>query len=87
VAVSDEALVLEEVGFDPELYERLKELRSEIAKAENIPAYAVFPNQTLETFTRLRPKSMKLGRTIRGVGEAKADRYLAQFITVIQTYG
>ena len=84
---SDEALVLEEVGFDPALYERLSQVRFEIAKSENIPAYAVFPNKTLEAFTRLRPKSMKAGRTIRGVGEAKADQYLAQFIAVIQTYG
>ena len=83
----DDTLELEEVGFEPELYERLKLVRHEIAKAENIPAYAVFPNKTLESFTRLRPRSMKSGRTIRGVGEAKADRYLAQFIAVIQTYG
>jgi ATP-dependent DNA helicase RecQ len=78
---------LTEVGFDPELFERLKQVRFEIAKAENIPAYAVFPNKTLEYFTRLRPKSMQAGRQIRGVGDAKADRYLAQFVTVIQTYG
>ena len=87
VADDDDSLELEEVGFDPQLYERLKEVRFGLAKAENIPAYAVFPNQTLEHFTRLRPKSMKAGRTIKGVGEAKADRYLAQFLTVIQTYG
>ena len=87
VAISDDALVLQEVGFDAELYERLKQVRFEIAKAENIPADTVFPNKTLESFTRLRPKSMKSGRSIRGVGEAKADRYLAQFVTVIQTYG
>ncbi|MGJ8671636.1 RecQ family ATP-dependent DNA helicase [Rubritalea sp.] len=83
----DEGVEMNEVGFDPALFERLKQVRFEIAKAENVPAYAVFPNKTLEYFTRLRPKSIKAGRQIRGVGEAKADRYLAQFITVIQTYG
>ncbi len=87
VETSDEPIVLEEVGFDPTLYERLKQVRFEIAKAEHVPAYAVFSDKTLESLTRLRPKSMKAGRTIRGVGEAKADQYLAQFITVIQTYG
>ena len=82
-----EEIELSEVGFDPALYERLKQLRFEIAKSENIPAYAVFPNKTLEYLTRLRPQSMSAGRKIRGVGEAKADRYLAQFISLIQTYG
>ncbi|MFC5049954.1 RecQ family ATP-dependent DNA helicase [Rubritalea spongiae] len=84
---ADEGVELSEVGFDPELFERLKQLRFDIAKAENVPAYAVFPNKTLEYFTRLRPKSIEAGRQIRGVGEAKADRYLAQFLAVIKTYG
>ncbi|MFC4990956.1 RecQ family ATP-dependent DNA helicase [Rubritalea tangerina] len=80
-------IVLEEMGFDPELFERLKKVRFEIAQAENVPAYAIFNNKTLEAFTRLRPKSMQAGRRIRGVGETKADKYLAQFIAVIKTYG
>ena len=86
-ADDDDVIELEEVGFDPNLYERLKQVRHDFAKAENVPAYAIFPNKTLEMMTRLRPKSMKAGRTIKGIGEAKADRYLAQFIAVITTYG
>ncbi len=79
-------LEMEEVGFDPKLYAALKDLRAKLAKAQNVPAYVVFSNKTLEYFTRLRPTSMDVGMRIKGVGEAKAAQYLAHFIKVIKDY-
>jgi len=75
---------LKELGFDPVLFEKLKAKRSEIAAADGgKPAYTVFANQTLELLTRLQPTSVESGMSIRGVGPAKAERYLGQFIEVI----
>jgi len=81
------AVELKELGFDPVLFEKLKAKRAEIAAADGgKPAYTVFANQTLELLTRLQPTSMETGMSIRGVGPAKAERYLAQFIEVIQAH-
>jgi ATP-dependent DNA helicase RecQ len=49
--------------------------------------YVVFSNQTLEFFTRLKPKTIEAALKIRGVGEKKAVTYLPEFIQVIKKHG
>ena len=78
---------LEEMGFDSELFEKLRQKRSEIANEEGVPPFVIFANATLEFFTRLRPTSFEAGQSIRGVGKVKAERYLAEFISVIRDHG
>jgi ATP-dependent DNA helicase RecQ len=75
-----------ELGFDEALFEKLKKKRLEIAQRENVPAYVIFHNTTLEFLTRLKPATVEDGRSIRGVGEAKAEKYLAEFIDVITSH-
>jgi len=78
---------LRELGFDPVLHEKLKSKRAELAAAEGgKPVFTIFGNQTLELFTRLQPTTMEAGLAIRGVGPAKASRYLAEFLQVIATH-
>ena len=78
---------LDELVFDENLYQKLQEKRAQLAvDAGNVPAYVVFSNQTLEFFTRLRPKTREQGLSIRGVGEVKADRYLEDFLAVIREW-
>ncbi len=77
----------QELGFDDELYEKLKKHRQAIAQAEGVPAYVIFSNQTLEFLTRLKPGTIADGMKIRGVGEKKAVQYLPDFIRVIQKHG
>lgn len=77
---------LEEVGFDPALYERLKGLRMTMAKSGGVPPYVIFSNKTLEYFTRLQPRTMADGQFIKGVGEAKAQKYLKPFVAEIRDY-
>lgn len=79
-------LEIEEIGFDPKLYDALKNLRARIAKQQSIPIHMVFPNKTLEYFTRLRPKTLEAGRRIKGVGQAKAAQYLEEFIDEIKRH-
>ncbi len=59
----------------------------EIAQREGVPAYVIFHNATLEFLTRLKPASVEEGKSIRGIGEAKAEKYLAEFIEVIAAHG
>jgi ATP-dependent DNA helicase RecQ len=84
--VPDGGLTTQELGFDDELYEKLKKHRQAIAQAEGVPAYLIFSNQTLEFLTRLKPQTIADGLKIRGVGEKKAVQYLPDFIRVIQKH-
>ncbi len=79
------ASALEElVPIDVAVFERLKKVRLELAREHgNVPAYVIFPDDTLRAFARLKPRSIEAGRKIRGVGEIKAQRYLPAFIEAI----
>jgi ATP-dependent DNA helicase RecQ len=74
----------ETIPVDAAIYDRLKKLRLDLARENgDIPAYMIFPDETLRAFARLKPKSIEAGRKIRGVGEVKARRYLPAFIEAI----
>ncbi len=75
---------LEEVGFDPRLYEKMKDLRTKLAKAQNVPLYMITGNKTLEALTRLRPQNMEELTRVKGMGPQKAEKYGKAFLRVLQ---
>ena len=79
-----EGVDLQDLGFDGQLCDRLKDVRTRLAKAAQVPAYVIFPNNTLEHLARLRPKTMDAGLLVKGIGEAKAEKYLEPFLKVIR---
>ena len=79
---SAEGVDLKDLGFDGQLYDRLKDVRTRLAKASQVPAYVIFSNDTLEHLARLRPKTMDAGLLVKGIGEAKAEKYLEPFLKV-----
>lgn len=81
---AQEDATLTEMGFDQALYEKLKEKRKELAEGK--PPFVVFSNATLQFFTRLRPTTRLAGEQIRGVGKAKAEAYLEDFLEVIREH-
>lgn len=81
-----EEMTANELGFDDALFEKLKRLRNALAESEGLPAYRIFSNQTLEFFTRLKPKTIEDGMKIRGVGKFPARQYLPEFIRLIASH-
>jgi len=75
---------LEDLGFDARVYEKLRDVRTRLAKAERVPAYVIFSNETLEHLARLRPTTMEAGLLVKGIGEAKAAKYLEPFLRVLR---
>ncbi len=72
---------------DAALFEQLKKLRSALARENgNLPAYIIFPDETLRAFARLKPRSVDAGRKIRGVGDLKAQKYLPAFLEAIEKF-
>jgi ATP-dependent DNA helicase RecQ len=82
-----EGLATAELGFDEKLFEKLKKKRADLAAREAVPPFMIFHNNTLEFFTRLKPKTAEAAMKIRGVGEQKAARWLPEFLGVIQKHG
>ncbi|WP_028375300.1 DNA helicase RecQ [Leeuwenhoekiella sp. MAR_2009_132] len=65
------------------LFEKLRMLRAEIAKEENIPAYLVFSDKTLQEMERARPTTEMELLEISGVGQRKLEVYGDEFIKAI----
>ena len=68
------------------LLEELKALRLTLAKEEDMPAYIVFSNATLQDMAQKAPVTMAEFLNVSGVGKYKAERYGQAFITTIKKY-
>jgi ATP-dependent DNA helicase RecQ len=72
---------------DPALFEALKRRRSELAKAQRVPAYLVFADKSLIDMARRRPSTPAEMREVHGMGEVKLKRYGEVFLDVIRQHG
>jgi ATP-dependent DNA helicase RecQ len=68
---------------DTALLARLKALRTQIAREEQVPPYIVFGDRTLAEIAVRRPKTQHAMANIRGVGPTKLERYGARFIEIV----
>ncbi len=69
---------------DRELFDRLRAVRLEIARARNVPPYVVFHDTTLREMARLRPRSLAELLEVKGVGARKADDLGELFLSEIR---
>lgn len=69
--------------WDRELFEDLRELRTELATKYEIPPYIVFSDATLRNMVLLKPKSAEDFLEVNGVGMNKLERYGQEFLQVI----
>ena len=66
------------------LFERLKKLRLEIAREENMPPYIIFSDKTLIDMAAKIPASKMEMLDVSGVGEYKLAKYGERFLRVIE---
>jgi len=71
---------------DADLLAALKALRGAMARAQNQPAYVVFPDRSLIEMAAERPRTLDDFASIHGVGAAKLQKYGAAFLAVIQDH-
>jgi ATP-dependent DNA helicase RecQ len=69
---------------DAQLLERLRALRSAIAREDKMPSYVVFADRTLIEMAVRRPKTPYALGEIHGVGPMKIDRYGERFLSVLR---
>jgi ATP-dependent DNA helicase RecQ len=72
---------------DPGLFARLKALRKTLAQRQGLPPYMVFSDKSLHEMSRIKPVTLAAFREISGVGDAKRDRYGADFVQEIVEHG
>jgi ATP-dependent DNA helicase RecQ len=68
---------------DPQLFERLRQLRTELAEEEGIAPFVVFHDKTLRTIASHKPVTPAALLEIPGIGVLKAERYGRRVLEVV----
>ncbi len=96
VSINEERLVVKRVvkekkkkvdyfeDYEVEVFDRLRELRKEIASENRVPPYVVFSDKTLKEMSIIMPIDKLEMLQIHGVGEIKFERYGKLFIELIK---
>lgn len=70
--------------IDRSLFEKLRTLRLDIARAEKVPPYIVFSDKTLVQMCILKPQTKEEMLQVSGVGEMKYTKYGEKFLEIVQ---
>lgn len=71
---------------DDNLFEQLRSLRKEISQREGVPPYVIFHDSTLREMSSLCPSDKQAMLQVKGVGEAKYEKYGELFLECLQNY-
>ena len=86
-AVSDNFVIKEESNpLSERLFQRLRELRREIATAENMPPYIIFSDKSLREMSQIFPENNDEFLLVTGVGRRKLDAYGQPFLAAIREF-
>ena len=80
------ARVRAQQSADGPLFERLKELRRQLALSRSVPAYVIFTDSTLREMSVMKPRSMEEFMKVPGVGVAKQRSYGREFLRAIAEF-
>ncbi|MEX2261472.1 MAG: RecQ family ATP-dependent DNA helicase [Bryobacteraceae bacterium] len=69
-----------------QLFDYLREWRRETARRNNIPAFMVLTDASLEDLCRKQPKSLRELLHVEGIGERKAETYGRAIFSALETF-
>jgi ATP-dependent DNA helicase RecQ len=67
----------------PELFERLRQLRNQLARERQLPSYIIFNDKSLQDMCQLLPRDEQEFLLVHGVGQSKLDNYGPSFLKLI----
>lgn len=70
----------------PNLFERLRQKRYELAQQNHVPPYIIFSDKTLKEMSTYLPCTKPAMLEINGVGTNKYDKYGEEFMGLVITY-
>lgn len=68
------------------LFEELRALRLELARAQGVPPYVIFHDATLKAMAETRPHTLAALGNVSGVGAGKLERYGERFLNVLRAH-
>lgn len=68
------------------LFSKLRQLRSEIASEEKVPAYIVFSDASLKDMESRLPVNAEEFEQVSGVGQVKSEKYADRFLKVVAAH-
>ena len=68
---------------DQDVFDALRQWRTDLAKERGVPPYVIFHDRTLAEIARERPSSAEALREISGVGEKKAQAYASEVARIV----
>jgi ATP-dependent DNA helicase RecQ len=73
------------LSFDEkQLFEKLRQVRMDIATERAVPPYVVFSDATLRDLVRVRPASLEAMLDVKGVGRAKLEAFGETFLHALR---
>ena len=69
---------------DLSLFGALRDLRAELAREQNVPAYVIFHDSTLRNIAEQRPESLGDLAKVGGIGGTKLERYGPQVLEIVR---
>jgi len=73
--------------LDLPLFQALRQLRAQLAKEQNVPAYVIFHDATLRNIAQQRPADLRALARVGGVGGSKLERYGPALLDVVRQAG
>ena len=71
---------------DPELFERLRAWRTELARAQNLPPYIIAHDKALMALSGAKPTTEKELLRVPGFGPKKAETYGADILKIVHSH-
>ncbi len=89
-AVEDEEVMdrvpINTKAYDEKLFDMLKTLRKQVAKAKDLPPYVIFQDPSLEEMATTYPTTKEELASVNGVGMGKVNKFGDRFLELIQQY-
>jgi len=64
------------------MFDKLRELRNQIARDNAVPPYVVFSGKTLKELSQSKPQSKEQMLLVHGIGEVKFQKYGKEFLNL-----
>jgi ATP-dependent DNA helicase RecQ len=77
--------IADDAQVDEELWQRLRAWRREQARAQEMPAFAIFHDTTLRRIAALRPADLNELAAIKGVGPGKLEKYGREVLSIVHS--
>ena len=71
---------------DKNLFEKLRQVRREVASEKGVPPYIIFGDRTLHQLATVQPTTRLAFGTVSGVGQHKQQQLGTTFVRAIREY-